>query len=75
MHIAGSWILLIFAAVVLPLAVKRLRECQLGVNYRAANLAAEEAEAEAVSAAALAVLAAGSSNTDANPSIADGVPP
>jgi len=67
---------LIFAAVVLPLAVKRLRERQMGVNYRSANLAAEEVETEAVATAtaALAVIAADFADTDANPSIPDGVP-
>jgi len=52
---------LIFAAVVLPLTVKRLRERQLGVNYRAASVAADEPEPDV--AVATPVLA-GSSATD-----------
>ena len=42
---AREWVgcILIFAAVVLPLAVKRLRERQLGVDYRAESRAAEKA--------------------------------
>jgi drug/metabolite transporter (DMT)-like permease len=41
---AREWVgcILIFAAVVLPLAVKRLRERHLGVDYRAENIAVEQ---------------------------------